>query len=184
MTATVDVLVLGAGWTAQFLLPLLQERGISFSATTRDGRDVAGFKTIPFNLSHDSKAQADESESIAITGAQNDINNQGNVLSESDWKRVPKAKTILITFPINEKGTVTKHISNYEAVYGADCGTQWLQLGSTSAWNDVCSTSMFEQFNGYQILITVANPFLKVGNTPWVRYKPVYSNSTTSTTSS
>lgn len=35
---TVDVLILGAGWTSTFLVPLLVESGVKWCATTRDGR--------------------------------------------------------------------------------------------------------------------------------------------------
>lgn len=112
----VDVLILGAGWTAEFLIPLLQERGVSFSATTRDGRVVAGVKTIPFEL------------------------RRGNTKTEekkTDWKRVPTARTIVIVLPIEENGVVTDYVEGYEAVHGREITTGWLQLGSTGAWNDV-----------------------------------------------
>ena len=33
----VDVLILGAGWTSTFLIPLLEEEKLSYAATTRDG---------------------------------------------------------------------------------------------------------------------------------------------------
>ena len=40
-SSSVDLLILGAGWTSTFLLPHLTTRhpSISFAATTRDGRD-------------------------------------------------------------------------------------------------------------------------------------------------
>ena len=38
----VDLLILGAGWTSSFLIPLLKERNFTFAATTTDGRSVSG----------------------------------------------------------------------------------------------------------------------------------------------
>lgn len=109
MAAAVEVLILGAGWTADFLIPLLQQRkpAINFAATTRNGRIVAGYKTITF--------EAD---------------------SNSDWSIVPQARTIVLTFPTTQKGVVTTYIEAYESIHGQ--GARWLQLGSTSAWDQVC----------------------------------------------
>ena len=41
----VDLLILGAGWTAGFLIPLLKEEypGLSWAATTRDGEYFGSF---------------------------------------------------------------------------------------------------------------------------------------------
>jgi len=108
MTA-VDLLILGAGWTAEFLIPLLQQRkpAITFAATTRNGRIVAGHKTITFEAN-----------------------------SNSDWTVVPQARTIVLTFPTTKEGAVTTYVEAYESVHGH--GARWLQLGSTSAWDQVC----------------------------------------------
>ncbi|KZT23333.1 hypothetical protein NEOLEDRAFT_1149446 [Neolentinus lepideus HHB14362 ss-1] len=40
----VDILILGAGWSSTFLIPLCKEQQISYAATSRDGREG----TIPF----------------------------------------------------------------------------------------------------------------------------------------
>ncbi|KAK5729675.1 hypothetical protein LTR17_011752 [Elasticomyces elasticus] len=45
-----DLLILGAGWTSTFLIPLLRSHHLSFAATTRDGREVAGSKTIAWSF--------------------------------------------------------------------------------------------------------------------------------------
>lgn len=135
MTASADILILGAGWTAEFLIPLLRldaqtysssapyaspslsstisnisleeplHHPISFCATTRDGRVVADYKTLTFTVDAD-----------------------------SDWSLVPKAKTIVLTFPTTEEGLVTKFVQGYEKVHGE--GARWIQLGSTGAWNE------------------------------------------------
>lgn len=108
MTAAVDILILGAGWTADFLIPLLQESEpkVTFAATTRDGRVVQGYRTI----------------ALAVN-------------EKTDWNLVPKARTIVLTFPTTEKGAVTTYVEDYEKVHGT--GGRWVQLGSTSAWDKV-----------------------------------------------
>lgn len=115
----VDILILGAGWTAEFLIPLLSSSEISYAATTRDGRIVAGYQTLRFTISPDPE-------------------------SEPDWTQVPKARTIVLVFPTTEPGAVTRYVHGYETVHGN--GGRWLQLGSTSAWNEV-STSCYSSFN-------------------------------------
>jgi len=102
----VDILILGAGWTAQFLIPLLEaDPRISFAATTRDGKTVAGHNTIKFVV--------DE---------------------HSDWSRLPKARTVILTFPTTKQGAVTDFVHTYEKSHGAGW-TRWLQLGSTGAYD-------------------------------------------------
>jgi len=111
MTAAVDLLILGAGWTAEFLIPLLQQRkpAITFAATTRNGRIVAGYKTITFEAN-----------------------------SNSDWTVLPQARTIVLTFPTTKEGAVTTYVEAYESVHGH--GARWLQLGSTSAWDQAAES--------------------------------------------
>ncbi|KAH8112593.1 hypothetical protein DFH11DRAFT_1605714 [Phellopilus nigrolimitatus] len=46
MASYVDILILGAGWTSDFLIPLLRNNNITFAATTRDGRTRSGYATI------------------------------------------------------------------------------------------------------------------------------------------
>jgi hypothetical protein len=78
---SVDLLILGAGWTFQFLLPQLEARKVLHAETTTTGRDG----TIPFKFDPDS-------ESI------------------EPYKQLPFAKTILITFPLVGYGQ-SKHIT-------------------------------------------------------------------------
>jgi len=103
----VDVLILGAGWTASFLIPLLTNCSISYAATTRDGRLVSGASTIQFTIS--------------LT---------------SDWSILPKARTALLTFPTTEVGAVTTYVQAYEKVHGTGW-TRWIQLGSTGVYDAV-----------------------------------------------
>jgi hypothetical protein len=68
--SSVEILILGAGWTSTFLIPYLDTQGITHAATTRSGREG----TIAFSF--------DEASSTAAT-----------------FESLPRAKTVLITFP-------------------------------------------------------------------------------------
>jgi hypothetical protein len=72
----VDVLVLGAGWTYQFLEPELKKAKLSYAATSRDGRSG----TIKFAFD-ERKADGDEA-----------------------FKVLPDARTVVIVFPIYASG--------------------------------------------------------------------------------
>jgi hypothetical protein len=106
----VDILILGAGWYSQYLIPLIQsDPTLSFAATTRNGRVVAGYTTIKFHISDD---------------------------EETDWARLPKARTVVLSFPTVVPGAIAKYIRAYESAHGAGT-TRWIQLGSIGAF-DVC----------------------------------------------
>ena len=101
---TVDLLILGAGWTSTFLIPQLEKESISHAATTTTGRDG----TIPFKFAPDSS-------------------------DEEPYKRLPSARTVLITFPLVGTGQ-SKHITHlYRTVHGEE--SHWIQLGSTGIFN-------------------------------------------------
>ncbi|KAF2278767.1 uncharacterized protein EI97DRAFT_393441 [Westerdykella ornata] len=85
----VDFLILGAGWTSQFLIPELHRCGITHAATTTTGRD----NTIPFKF---------DPESADL----------------EPYERLPSAETVLITFPLRGHGQ-SKHITSlYRKVHG------------------------------------------------------------------
>ena len=107
----IDILVLGAGWTSTFLIPLCRERRLSFAATTRQGSD----STIKFEYIPDS----------------------------DDWKAfevLPTALTVLITFPIKQKGASQRLVRMYmksrrsEELEQGHIKVQFIQLGTTSIW--------------------------------------------------
>lgn len=129
----VDLLVLGAGWSSTFLLPLLSSENISYAASSTTGRDG----TVPFKFDP-------ESDDIA------------------PYERLPLAVTILITFPLKEAEQSHRLVECYNRAHNiarpnpADLNTSstpptsnspqpcWIQLGSTSAftsptWNDTSS---------------------------------------------
>jgi hypothetical protein len=111
MTEPVDLLILGAGWTFQFLEPLLRDQGVSFAATTTTGHD----NTIAFRFDPESK-------------------------NEESYKALPSATTVLITFPLKGAGQSDLLVELYSATHSS-CTPHWIQLGSTGiftapAWND------------------------------------------------
>lgn len=86
---SVSILILGAGWTSQFLIPQLKTSHITYAATTRDGRE----STIPFTFdpsSHDTKP----------------------------YDRLPSAETVLVTFPLTGEGQSKQITSLYRKVHG------------------------------------------------------------------
>ena len=110
---SVDLLILGAGWTSTFLIPLLEREGISYAATTRDGRD----STIPFTFDPESEDHA-------------------------PYAALPRATTVLITFPLRGEGqsrrlTSLYNDTHFDAAERAHPRARWIQLGVTSIWNVV-----------------------------------------------
>lgn len=105
----VDILILGAGWTSDFLIPLLREHNVSFAATTRDGRERSGVPTTKFTF---------DPESDDIT----------------PFKQLPDAETIIIVFPIYASGASTKLVHLWRQSHE---GTEaaFVQLGSTGIWD-------------------------------------------------
>ncbi|KAL4245291.1 hypothetical protein ABKN59_009814 [Abortiporus biennis] len=112
----VDLLILGAGWTSTFLIPLCHKRQISFAATSRPGSHKPD--TIPFEF---------DPHSDDIT----------------PFEILPDAKTVLITFPIKVKGASERLVRLYQktrqdVLVNVDGGTvnpAFIQLGSTGIWD-------------------------------------------------
>jgi hypothetical protein len=101
-----DLLILGAGWTSIFLIPLCQQQGISFAATSRTGRDG----TLAFQFDPES----DDPRAYEI---------------------LPQATIVLITFPIETKGGPATLVKLYKRTHGGDKGEiRFIQLGTTSIW--------------------------------------------------
>lgn len=100
----VDLLILGAGWTSTFLIPQLSDTDITYAATTTTGRDA----TIPFKFDPESG-------------------------DAEQYKRLPAAKTVLITFPLRGHGQSKTLVGLYRSVHGAR--NNWIQLGSVGIYN-------------------------------------------------
>ena len=106
----VDVLSLGFGWTGTFLKSELEARKVSFACTTREG--VTG-GSIKFDFDPQSK-------------------------DAKQYARLPLAKTVVLIFPIMESSGHKTLIDLYNETHPeAFKSTQWIQLGSTSAFDDV-----------------------------------------------
>lgn len=105
------LLILGAGWSSTFLLPLCAARNLPVAATTRDGRDVASHSTVKWTFDPEG--------------------------SHEQFTALPLAKTLLVTFPLTGKGQSKLIKKGYESVWGSklgDEGVRVVQLGSTGIW--------------------------------------------------
>lgn len=114
----IDILILGAGWSAQYLLPLLTQHDLTYAATTRTGHDG----TIPFTFTPYATAP-------------------------DAYSQLPLASTVLVTFPLRGRGQSETLTTLYARAHAHDCATRWIQLGSTgiftaAGWND--SGSQYE----------------------------------------
>lgn len=113
MEQALDILILGAGWTATFLIPVLRDRGISFAATTSDGRHVAGCPTLKWRFDP-SAPDPDQTKAFAL---------------------LPRARHVLITFPLKGKGQSALLTKAYAETHGGEGKTfRFIQLGSTGIW--------------------------------------------------
>ncbi|KAG8168883.1 hypothetical protein KVR01_001632 [Diaporthe batatas] len=116
MEQELDVLILGAGWTATFLIPLLGERNMTFAATTSDGRHVAGSQTLKWRFDP-TAPDPEQTKAFSL---------------------LPRARHVLITFPLKGKGQSAVLTSAYKQTHGGDgAGTgtfRFIQLGSTGIW--------------------------------------------------
>jgi len=102
----VDVLILGAGWTANFLVPLLREEKVSYASTTRDGRNG--------------------SIKFAFDPASDD---------ERPFEALPAARCVLIVFPIYLSGGSERLVKLYRQTHMRVQDVRFIQLGSTGIWD-------------------------------------------------
>lgn len=104
----VELLILGAGWTSTFLIPLLKSNNISFAATSRGGREG----TIRFNFDPSSE--------------------NGDI---GQYESLPNATSVLITFPVTEN--VKALVDGYQTTRSGitkDARVNWIQLGSIGSF--------------------------------------------------
>ncbi|KAF3760894.1 hypothetical protein M406DRAFT_47328 [Cryphonectria parasitica EP155] len=126
-----DILILGAGWTATFLIPLLNEHKLLFAATTSDGRQVAGHPTLQWTFNP--------------SGSENDL--------EASFKSLPRARHVLIVFPLKGEGQSKLLARTYTATHGgAEEGQfRFVQLGSSGIWqNDPAQTPWLDRRSPYE----------------------------------
>ncbi|KAK0916977.1 hypothetical protein LTS16_014110 [Friedmanniomyces endolithicus] len=107
-----ELLILGAGWTSTFLIPLLRTHHLSYAATTRDGRTVAGSKTIQWTFDPDEKED-----------------------SHHQFSDLPLAKYVLITFPLTSAQQSKTLVNGYLKTHDkTPSPARFVQLGSTGIW--------------------------------------------------
>lgn len=107
MQLSFDVLILGAGWTSTFLIPLCKKRSLTYAATTQNGRDG----TLKWAFDPDSD-------------------------DESLYAALPDAKTVVITFPITKSGASERLVRLYSKTRkNGDRRVGFIQLGSTGVWD-------------------------------------------------
>jgi nucleoside-diphosphate-sugar epimerase len=106
--SSVSVLLLGSGWTSQFLLPVLKSKSISYAYTKRAASSIDA-NVIPFEV---------------IKEGRQDI---------SSFEALPTAELVVVVFPLSSNTIVDDIISSYEKAKA--CQPAWLALGSTGAWS-------------------------------------------------
>ncbi|KAK3312762.1 hypothetical protein B0H66DRAFT_568854 [Apodospora peruviana] len=142
-----DLLILGAGWTATFLIPLLASRGISFAATTTSGRPVSNHPTIPFKFDPSAPTEITKSRIAAL----------------------PRARYILITFPLTGPGpsrllaetySSTHPTTNQQDNSSVKTKFRFIQLGSTGVWQSSPSSQTSHTTINNECWITRHSPLL------------------------
>ena len=111
LTATplsVDVLLLGSGWTGTFLIPLLQKNQLRYAYTSRSPPDEK-------NPDDEHKIQFELTDPV----------------TNQSLRPLPRASTVVIIFPIKNLQQVDDLVHEYEKLHGS---TRWIQLGSTGIW--------------------------------------------------
>lgn len=101
MSAALPMLILGLGWTGQFLAELMVSMHLNYAATTRDGRN----NTITWSLPADNS-----NETIDVT-------------------RLPFAQTVLVTFPVMQGELMESLMDAYQLHHKVS--PQWILLSST-----------------------------------------------------
>jgi len=116
-----DLLILGAGWTSTFLIPLLRARHLTFAATTRDGRPVANEPTLRWTF--------DPTEPPPSTAT-------SDATPKNQFSPLPLAKHILITFPLTTAAQSHLLVTGYTTAKSRSDQSppRFIQLGSTGIW--------------------------------------------------
>lgn len=134
---SVDLLILGAGWTSTFLIPLCLLRGVSYVATSR----AASPK--PDTIVFDFDPTSDDSKPFAV---------------------LPNARTVLITFPIKLTGASEKLVNLYERTH-PNMNPGYIQLGSTGIWRVSCCVAI--RLTGRVIQTSLSGSFGNLGRPPF-----------------
>ncbi|KAJ2514599.1 hypothetical protein H4217_005664 [Coemansia sp. RSA 1939] len=119
----VSVLILGCGFVGKYLGDLLKSKGVSFAATTTDGREGTTKWRLP----------GPEEEATA---------------GDIDFHALPEAQSIVITFPLQGRGIAKRLVDGYiehiRALAKDGTGNTkkplWVYLGSTRPFKEMPST--------------------------------------------
>jgi hypothetical protein len=113
-SSVVSILLLGSGWTSQFVIPALKAASISFAYTRRApiSSDVGA---IPFEAVREGQQKA------------------------AAFQALPQAEMVVVIFPLTSAEFIQDIVTTYEEA--KQCQPAWLGLGSTSAWSKGVSTS-------------------------------------------
>ncbi|KDN45607.1 hypothetical protein K437DRAFT_256531 [Tilletiaria anomala UBC 951] len=108
---SVDLLLLGTGWTGSFLLPIAADAGFRTASTTRDGSNG----TIPFHFDPDVDGDDDLEQ----------------------YMRLPNATTVVIIFPLYDGEHSKRLVRSYERTRDEDVARpRFILLGSTGIYNN------------------------------------------------
>ena len=123
----VDLLILGAGWTSTFLIPLLKQRNYTFAATTTDGRKVADTDTIKWRF----EPPSDDKDNTSEKKSSGD---------HTSIAALPLARHVLITFPLTSAAQtdflVQSYLDGHSSKHHSSGGEKpkFIKLGSSGIW--------------------------------------------------
>jgi hypothetical protein len=102
----VDLLILGAGWTADYLISLCDQRKVTWAGTKRS--EAPGLIEFVFDPESD---------------------------SEEPFRALPYARTVLIVFGIHTTGAAKRLVTFYRQTHPLDPQpTLFIQLGTMQIW--------------------------------------------------
>lgn len=132
----VDILLLGRGWTAGFLLPLLRSQGISHACTCRKPAAAPDVDVLS-SAAAASSTSVERSDDCAYPfhfDASTADSVRGREALREACAQLPRARMVVTIFPLpaEPEGAVSALVQAYE--HGTGCTPAWLALGSTGAW--------------------------------------------------
>lgn len=123
----VDVLVLGAGWTSQFLVKLFNEEKISYALTTTTGKinktcegKYDGSQILQFAFQPDPFPRPDDYDRDLV---------------QEQYMGLPRAKTVIVTFKLEGQGQSEQLIRMYSKSH-PHLLANFIQLGSTGVFKE------------------------------------------------
>lgn len=119
----VDILLLGSGWTSQFVIPLFEEHSIKSAFTTRSSNPSLNSQSKCYSFKLPDEPLPDD-----------DVESEQTVQEIQDACQVlPSAKMIVQVFPCKSRERVRNLVKAYHQSHPGQ-RVDWVQLGSTGAW--------------------------------------------------